>query len=186
MIRTIRQAGRHKSRQGGFTLIEALVVVALLGIVLAITAAMLRSVKEKTGLEATVTNLRGLMDRAPTEAVKRRTTVRVRYDPSNRRFQLVSRDSSGNVTIIDSYTLPDGVVFENTSPTAWPTVGSFYGLDCDTMGRLLNPASGARLLTPQSFQVTLKAMQDGIVKPKIAYLFQVFPVWSCRVTKIRD
>ena len=186
MIRTIRQAGRHGSRQSGFTLIEALVVVALLGIVVAISGAILRNVKEKTGLEATVTHLRGLFDRAPAEAIKRRATVRVRYDSNSRRFQLVSRDTSGNVTVIDSYALPDGVVFENSSPTAWPTAGSFHGVDCDTMGRLLNPTSGARILTPQSFQVTLKAMQDGIVEPKIAYLFQVYPVWSCRVTKIRE
>ena len=44
-------SNRWKRRQRGFTLIEALVVLVLLGIVAIITFMGLRNVKEKTGLD---------------------------------------------------------------------------------------------------------------------------------------
>jgi len=180
------QRGTRRPPERGFTLIEALIVLALLGIVVAFTASALRSVKEKTELEGAVNTLRGLIDRAPTVAARERTTAIVRYNANARRFDLLYRDSSGNVRVVDSYTLPAGVVFDGVTPTNWPTFGSDRAVGCHPLGNLIDPSSQVRLLAPLGFRLTLDAMNRGTVKPKTSYLIQVFPVWSCRVTKIRQ
>jgi prepilin-type N-terminal cleavage/methylation domain-containing protein len=174
---------RWKRRQRGFTLIEALVVLVLLGIVAIITFMGLRNVKEKTGLEAAAQSVKALMDEAPGEAIQRHTTVAVRWVASTRTFELVV--PGGTPVIIDAVRLPDTVVFEGTDPTGWPLLGSDRAVACDEAGRMVDPSAGTQLMAPQAFQITLQAMNEGRVKPKYRYLVQVFPIWSCRVTKIR-
>ncbi len=177
---TNSDAGR---RQRGFTLIEALVVLVLLGIVAIITFMSLRNVREKTGLEAAAQSVKALMDEAPGEAVHRNTPVVVRWVASTRTFELIV--PGGTPVIIDSVSLPDTVVFDGTDPTSWPVSGSDPAVMCDVAGRLLDPTTETQLMVPQAFQITLEAMNEGRVQPKFRYLVQVFPIWSCRVTKIR-
>ncbi len=181
-----RCSGNVTARQRGFTLVEALIMLALLGIVVTITASNLYPVREKSRLEAAANTLRGLIERAPTVAARQRTVAVVRYLSNNRRFELVYKDSAGNIHVVDSYTLPTGVIFDGATPSTWPTFGSDRAVGCHPLGNLVDPTSKNRLLAPMGFQVTLDAMIHGTVRPKVSYLIQVFPVWACRVTKVRE
>ncbi len=174
---------RHPSAaESGFTLIEALIVVVLLGVVVTITAMGLQSVKEKTGLEAAAQSIKALFDEAPGEAIQRNTQMVVRYVSSGRRFELVDPTDS---SVVDTVRLEDSIVFEGTAPTSWSAWNGDPAVICDELGRLVDPSTGSQMMAPVAFQITLRAMNDGRVKPKYRYLVQVFPVWSCRVTKIR-
>ena len=173
---------RQPVAEAGFTLLEALIVVALLGVVVTFTAMGLRSVKEKTGLEAAAQSVKALFDEAPGEAIQRNSQMVVRYVSSGRRFELVA---PADGSVVDSVRLDDNIVFEGGDPNGWPTWGGDHAVVCDELGRLVDPSTGAQIMAPVAFQITLRAMNDGRVKPKYRYMVQIFPVWSCRVTKVR-
>lgn len=91
-------------RQGGFTAIEILVVVAILGILLTAGIPMFTSIIQRTKMVGLINNTSAMFRFARSEAIKKNMRTVVRYDFAARRVEVFA-DLNG--TLIDDP--PDGV-----------------------------------------------------------------------------
>lgn len=84
------------SPQAGFTLVELLIAIALLGIVLGIGFTGMRGFNESTTVDRAATAIAADVTLARSHAIQRRSTVTLAADEANRRYEI--RDvSTGDV-----------------------------------------------------------------------------------------
>lgn len=84
--------------QRGFTLIEAMVVIAIIGITAAIIVPSIISYRQKASLRATAAGMLGIVRNAQVEAVKRNFNTVIRFDAANRTVSMFVDDGSGGGT----------------------------------------------------------------------------------------
>lgn len=99
----------------GFTLIEALIVVTMIGLVTAIALPKMQSIRQRTQLDSAAQQLVGDLRRAKIEALKRNTKVAVRRtgEATYVLEYLGSRELNDGVT----FSGPDSVAFASFGPT---------------------------------------------------------------------
>ena len=74
------------SRQAGFTLIESLIVLAVIGILILISAPAFLNMLNRFKLSGTTRELASLMQAARLEAIKMNAPAHVNYDPTSNNF----------------------------------------------------------------------------------------------------
>lgn len=178
----IGRARRSVERQLGFTLLEALVVLVLLGIVAFMAGNALSGARERSQLRSVAQQAQAFLKGAPVEAGEQGQTVRVRWDGAGRVFQL-GTVTGGNFVVQSTQRVPDELIVRNGAGDDWPVLGGAPTLHCDPFGRALDPNSGTQLQGPVTFEMTAQAMVDGRVGPLTVYTVQLFPVWKVRLTK---
>jgi type II secretion system protein H len=98
-------------RPRGFTLIEIMVVVAIIGLVAAIGLPSIITAVQKTGMRAALSNILDVCKTARANAIIHNQTESVIFYPAERRFAAES-GAAAHSGLVSAATLPDGVQFQ--------------------------------------------------------------------------
>ncbi|HIG81149.1 MAG TPA: type II secretion system protein GspH [Verrucomicrobiales bacterium] len=123
-----------KRRRAGFTLVEIMVVVAIMGVLLGLALMNFHALNKKEPLEQAVSDLEGLCRRARTEAIVKSRPMDLTLDSEGRRFELATAPHAQNApdpdglliatvqeaVTLDQAALPTGVEFEIVLPEESP------------------------------------------------------------------
>ncbi len=177
---------RADSRQAGVTLAEALIVVALMALIVAIAVVQINKSWQKSRLESAAGDITSFLQSAYTYAMANRAPVFVRFesDPLNPSVVAlrITQNIDGSGREFKKYDVP-GFVGPAATPT-WPSPASgVWYLECDTNGRTFDPGTGTPVAGSQVLAITHTSMISGWLTPKIVYTIQVFPLWQVTAIK---
>ncbi|MBZ5587647.1 MAG: prepilin-type N-terminal cleavage/methylation domain-containing protein [Acidobacteriia bacterium] len=198
--------------QAGVTLVEALVVLAILGLVTAVVAVPINSYWQRSRIQSTAGDIRNFIQTAYTRAVSQHTaiTVTLVQDSTTRKWTLqLTPDPAGAPAgwhaMYGTYVIPDFVdLTYNLAASAggWPTAGASpppvsgatSSLICDTMSRTLCPVgfascdptstTPAQVTSVRTLSITHTSMIDGSLTPKTRYDIQIYPIWNVSYQKV--
>jgi type II secretory pathway pseudopilin PulG len=186
----------RRVREAGVTLIEALVVLAIIALVTAIVMVPVNSYWQRSRLETTAGDIRNFLQQAYTEAVNQHTQITVTMHQVSGVWELQITPAPLHAPA--TYAIPDFVSM-TLNPTAgaggWPSNGSTRELVCDTKGLTLCPsgATGTAADTcdgvtqvrgVKTLSITHVSMVDGSLTPNTRYDVQVYPLWNVSVVKV--
>ncbi|MGY8650777.1 MAG: pilus assembly FimT family protein [Verrucomicrobiia bacterium] len=121
----------NSRRNAGFTLVEIMVVVAIMGVLLGLALMNFNAINKKEPLEQAVSDLEGLCRRARTEAIVKSRPMDLTLDSDGGRFELATAPHAQNApdpesglliatvqeaATLDQAALPTGVEFEIVLP----------------------------------------------------------------------
>jgi prepilin-type N-terminal cleavage/methylation domain-containing protein len=182
---------RRMVRQRGFSLLELLVVIALLGLLALIATVQVRHLVQKNELRKVANEVTSFLQGVPDLVAKKQTALFVLFSPhkpgQQARLQ-VAEDAAGT-KVLRTLALPSTVVFSLSSLTAvdttWPTNGGVYLLRCDTINRTTDPtkSTNPQLQQEATLLLTHRNMVLGNLTPKYGFQVAVAPVWSVRATR---
>lgn len=108
----------HRRREKGFTMIELVVVVALIGIMAVFASVYLRSIFKREKLKSVVKEIYSLALATRMQAVRRNSPCVMLIDPTNKRVTVWAdappynyTQDAGEPTLL-SFTIPDNVYFQ--------------------------------------------------------------------------
>jgi prepilin-type N-terminal cleavage/methylation domain-containing protein len=176
----------RRRRDAGFTLIEALIVLAMVGILAAMVTVPVNSYYQRSHLETTARDLRTFLESAASEATYQHAnvTLSVAVDADHDVILTLAPVTPGHQATLE---LPSFVKIAlnpgSALPATWvlPTAGNV--LICDTNERAIDPGSAQQSRAAQTFALTHVRMVDGSLKPVIRYDVQIYPLWRVTVTK---
>lgn len=186
--RAVHSAGmvRATTRARGFTLLEALVVVALLGIVAAIVGGILNATYQKMRLETAVNDIDSLLESAHESMISVQSDVFVGLLKAPWRLR-VARDAA-LTDVVREFAVPEHVSFSMTTvdgvQTNWPAAGADgpWLLRLDTFGRTTT-AAGAPVTAVQTLTVTHRDVVTGRLKPRLRWEVRIYPLWRVETAK---
>jgi len=177
-------------RESGFTLIEALVVLVIVGVLAALVTVPINAYWQRARTETTAGDIRNFLQQAFTEAINQHTPINVTLHQTA--GQWVLQLTPPPLKSVGTYTLPEFVSLA-LNPVAgsggWPNDPDNPGpppgryLNCDTRGLTIDPATGKQVTSTMTMSITHTGMIDGSLTPKIRYDIQVFPLWNVTVRK---
>jgi type IV fimbrial biogenesis protein FimT len=108
---------RHAARPG-FTLVEMLVVLVILGVVAGVSVPAIRDLRAADPLEKAASDASTLLARARQTAVERGLPVRVTLDPATRRYwvRALARSAPMDSVTTDTLPLPPNVEIDVPAP----------------------------------------------------------------------
>jgi prepilin-type N-terminal cleavage/methylation domain-containing protein len=113
-----------RQQERGFTLIETVVVVLVVGIVVAFAAPKITNAMRNYRMKTTMRRLMDLMQQAKTQAVADNRRASLIVDTANRRMGLEVLDKDGNLLRTDYVNLPEGITFSKPLNTIAPMTGA--------------------------------------------------------------
>ncbi|OYV93238.1 MAG: hypothetical protein B7Z68_08850 [Acidobacteria bacterium 21-70-11] len=200
---------RRVGRAAGFTLIEALVVLAIVGLLVLIAIVPISSYWQRSRLETTAGDIRNFLQSAYSEAISQHTQVVVtlQKNATTGRWELYLTPPPLKASRL--LVLPEFVSFAyNPAATAggWPVSSKgVRGIMCDQSGRTMVPlfpvaplspvvadtftgwgteTAGQPVLQVKTLAVTHVNMVDGSLQPNIRDDILLFPIWTVTVHKV--
>lgn len=180
----------------GFTLVEALVVLVLLGLLAAIALTTMSSSWQKSRLQSSADQVKAFVQGAYDETARIHAPVFVRFTPEaggGGTLQL-ARDAAGS-QVLDTFDVPSYISFSTASVGEaqgnWPAAdGSSLAasstaarvLECDLIGRTLSP-TGTQVSAAQQIVMTHRRMVTGSLTPPMRYLLNLSPLWHVQVNR---
>ncbi|MGQ9834802.1 MAG: prepilin-type N-terminal cleavage/methylation domain-containing protein [Thermoanaerobaculaceae bacterium] len=178
--------------QRGITLVELLVVVALLGFLALLGTAQLTHIVQKNQLQSAARDVTSFLQSVPELVSKQQAPLFVRFFPpagsAPARLE-ISRDVTGT-SVLRQLALRPEIRFSLTSESNvdinWPKAAAtqVYTLRCDTFGRATNADSGGQLGGEARLMLTHVNMLKGTLKPKYGFEVGVAPVWNVVSRKV--
>lgn len=197
MRRVSRQLGEMADKnadQRGFSLIEVLVVVALLGLLSVILTLAVSKTLQRQRLETAAREIQGFATKAYTSTTStgRAVFLQVNAPASDGSRTLVLFDDTNNNLKFDSGTdlqlatqLVTGDLVVSAPPTGiagWPSPSAnTFLVACDTLGRTLDPTltSSAPVTGPVGLSITHKEMgASGTLRPIMRYDITLSVLWQ--------
>jgi|APFre7841882654_1041346.scaffolds.fasta_scaffold56293_2 prepilin-type N-terminal cleavage/methylation domain-containing protein len=174
-------------RVRGFSLVELLVALAILGVVMAAATLQINTYYQRTLLEGEAKDVRALFQLAYSEMVNQHTAVTIVLDVNSDGTRVVrmnplptpsGRAAQGRKTLASFVVL--AITPGNTLPEAWPTiaVGSYNLWVCDTIGRTLDATTNTQVTATQALVLTHSRMLDGSLKPRLRWDVELPPLWN--------
>jgi type II secretory pathway pseudopilin PulG len=111
-----------KTSARGFTVIEATVVVLIVGLVAAFSVPRITNAMREYRVNLAVRQMTDMIQRAKMQAVSENNTVILRVDTVNNKAGIVTLDSGGNEVSVQYVPLPQGVRFVLPTPPAGSTL----------------------------------------------------------------
>jgi prepilin-type N-terminal cleavage/methylation domain-containing protein len=189
---------RPPEREKGFSLIEVLVVVAIMGMLAVILTVATSKTLKRQRLESAALQLKGFMDRAYVLTAQQGRGVFVEITPvqtNGTRIVRLVEDTDEDRTLdptdqeLDREILTSDLVLANdpAAATAWPVLGSgSLALLCDTLGRAVNPNNGQQVTSGARVSLTHKEMTgSGTLRPVLTFTIEVTPLWRPTSSKKR-
>jgi type II secretory pathway pseudopilin PulG len=179
----------RRVREAGVTLLEALIVLAIVGLVTAIVVVPVNSYWQRSRLQTTAGDIRNFLQQAYIEAVDYHTQITMTLQQNaDGRWVLQGTNSLPPPRAWQAtYTLPDFVSLAlNPASGAggWPGSGATRSLICDSKGLTIDPSTSHQVLTTQTLAITHVRMLDGSLTPNTRYDIQVYPLWNVTVVKV--
>jgi len=205
---TLGQKDDSRAVSPGFTLIEVLVVVALIGLMAMIMTIAVSKTLKRQRLETAAHEVQSFLNKAYTTTTSTgrsvfvwvgapasdgSRTMRI-YDDTNNNGVF---DSSADV-IIDTRTITGDLVVaaapSSTTLRSWPATGTSntFIIECDTMGRAIDPpnsstngssTTGVPMTLPAALSLTHAEMASGNLRPTIVYYTTVNLLWQPTIQK---
>jgi prepilin-type N-terminal cleavage/methylation domain-containing protein len=182
---------RRRSRgEAGVTLIELLIVVAIIGMIAMILTIAVAKLIRRQRVDSAAQEIRGDLQAVYTRVVTTQQPVFVRInmdDVNNRKIEIMN-DIAGT-TMFTSFRVPSDVGLSSLAGDVdgvecnWPVVGNYHMLQCDFMGRTINPSTGVQVDSAQTLVVTHKDMVTGDLHPRIRYHVTISPLWNSVANK---
>jgi prepilin-type N-terminal cleavage/methylation domain-containing protein len=189
---------RPPEKEKGFSLIEVLVVVAIMGMLAVILTVATSKTLKRQYLESAAIELRSFIDRAYVLTAQQGRGVFAEITPvqtDGTRIVRLVEDTNENGTLdttdreLDRETLTSDLVLANSAvaSTAWPVLGSgSLALLCDTLGRAVNPNNGQPITAGARVTLTHKEMTgSGTLRPVLTFTIEVTPLWRPTSSKER-
>lgn len=142
-----QQINLRSSADSGFTLIEMLCVVAILGVLMAIAAPGWLAFFSNRDLTAAQDRIYQAVTKAQREAILRRVDQEVNFQQSNGSVQWTTR--SGNAALSGWQSLQPGIQIDATNTTL-PQSGGVYRIQLDAQGNITGQILGRLTLTNQN------------------------------------
>ena len=204
LVPPVRCDHRERDRRGGagFTLIEALIVLALVGLITLVAIVPINAYWQRSRLETTAGDIRNFLQSAYFEAMNRHTAlpVTLQQNPTTGLWEL-------QVHLPPLVPPPPDPVFvipafislaDNPANTAggWPVSSSdssIRGVTCDPSDRTLVPtgftgsaveSAGQPVQEVKTLTVTHVSMVGGSLQPNTRFDIQLPPIWSVTVRKV--
>ncbi|MCJ7441292.1 MAG: prepilin-type N-terminal cleavage/methylation domain-containing protein [Thermoanaerobaculaceae bacterium] len=180
----------HRHRESGFTLLEVLIVLTIVGVLAAIVTVPINSYWQRARIETTAGDIRNFLQQAFTESVNQHTPINVtlQQDADGRWVLQLTPPPPAPRTANGTYTIPDHVSLAYNpaaGPNAWPTSGPARTLTCDTVGRAMDPTTVPphQVTATMVMSISHVRMVDGSLAPNIRHDIQVFPLWNVTIRK---
>ncbi|MBU4230742.1 MAG: GspH/FimT family pseudopilin [Proteobacteria bacterium] len=115
----IMNVEKLQHRRAGFTLVELMIVVAIMGILAGIAFSLMRNWLPNMRLRGAARDVYSVMQRAKAEAIERGVNVAIAYNTvANTYTMFVDVNSNrlqdaGEISLLSSGPMPDGVAFDN-------------------------------------------------------------------------
>ncbi|MGE5345324.1 MAG: Tfp pilus assembly protein FimT/FimU [Acidithiobacillales bacterium] len=202
-----KDRARVRSKNGrGFTLVELLAVLVILGLTLTIAGVQVMRTLKRSFLSSTVQGIQLLASRAQLEAQRRSATTFLRIgqvgsDPVTG-FTPVElwADANGNGTfeagsdlLIQQILLDPARISLSTADASkiqtlnWSNDDDTHErlLACDTFGRTMNPATGLQLAATATLSITHTDMVADKLQPRLNEQLRIPPAWSVEIVEAR-
>lgn len=135
MCCTTPKRSEARARRGGYTLVEMLIVCAVLAVLAGMSWPAMRSALGKGRLQAAADGLQTVLRKARLQAVRSGTPMLFRYQPGGRRYRVDSwgpvfgQESSGEIAAAQERddSAPDGAVFPLAAVEKELPVGVRFG-----------------------------------------------------------
>lgn len=199
--RAVRDSSRHDavSGQQGFTLIEALVVVAIVGLISAAVALSVNKYWQRARLEGSANDVRNFLLTAQNLAIATndRVTVRLQQEAGSWVFEMVParmppvgsplREGMQRRLVLPPYLVLDGLSLGGGSDwTVFPT--GVRNLACTPNSRTQQEtATGvfADITGTRTLRLTHTSIVDGSLQPRTVFQIEVSPLWNVRILRRR-
>jgi prepilin-type N-terminal cleavage/methylation domain-containing protein len=200
-----KDRARVRSRNGrGFTLLELLAVLVILGLTLTIAGVEVIRTLKKSFLRSTAQKIQLLASRAQLEAQRRGAMTFLRVAPLTGGLRPVELwvdgdgdgafDSTKDLLLEQILLDPARICLSTADPTKIQSAnwskdtndGAERLLACDTFGRTINPLTGLQLAGTATLSMTHADMVAGKLGPPMNEQLRISPAWSVERVEIVD